>query len=344
MSKPSAKKQKKQKERERHAKEKKLQLEDRRLYAEKFPTFEFQTNNSPDGFVDLIRRTLRGIDFRDRSLFLSQETSFLKEIKRRPEIITPLLIQGVAQRNLTALHFATMIGNRVFSRIPPDQLRQWIPFHDVQFLLGGSKIVVYFRSLVQAKSKGGTVYYSPRRPTVEIDGQKLIVGWTRHAIERTCERLAPRWDSYLGLGDVFAFFYACRRFDPCRLHGGKQLGLTFFDKCAGGFFSGYIAEQILGRAANGKCYFRVGYCPVSIEGGFAKATTLLYPGYAGTPEYGLILRCGMSGVSRTQLIDDASRMTRDVLEKTQDFRLMKMFHDNGVPQVIETGDDFFSPI
>jgi len=344
MSKPSVRRQKKQKQRERQAKEKKLQLADRRLYADKFPTFEFQTNNFPDGFVDLIRRTLRGIDFRDRSLFHADETKFLKHIKRSPEIITPLLMRGVAQRNLTALHFATMVGNRVFSRIPAGELQQWIPFHDVQFLLAGSKIVVYFRSLEQTKSNGGTVYFSPHRPTVEIDGQKLIVGWTRHAIERTCERFSPRWDGYLGLGDVFAFFYECRRFDSCLLHGGKQLGFTFFDKCAEGFFSGHIAEQILGRVGNGKCYFRVGYCPVAIEDGFAKATTLLYPGYTGTPEYGLILRCGMSGVSRTQLIDDASRMTRDVLEKTQDFRLMKMFHDNGVPQVIETNEELFCPV
>ena len=65
------------------------------------------------------------------------------------------------------------------------------------------------------------------RPTVEINGGKLIVGWTRRAIERTCERLSPRWNSYLGLGDVFAFFHQCRRFDSCTLHGGRQIGFPF---------------------------------------------------------------------------------------------------------------------
>ena len=34
-------------------------------------------------------------------------------------------------------------------------------------------------------------------------------------------------------------------------------------------------------------------------------------------------------------------MSRDVLEVTQDFSVMKWFHDNGVPQVIETDENFF---
>ena len=33
--------------------------------------------------------------------------------------------------------------------------------------------------------------------------------------------MVPRWDSYLGLGDVFALFYDCRRFEPCELHAGR---------------------------------------------------------------------------------------------------------------------------
>jgi hypothetical protein len=37
-------------------------------------------------------------------------------------------------------------------------------------------------------------------------------------------------------------------------------------------------------------------------------------------------------------------MTREELEKTRDFGLMKMLHNNGVPQVIETDEDFFSPV
>jgi hypothetical protein len=338
----SLKKQQKQKKRERRVAAKKHEAADQLLYNKKFPSFEFRTNNAPDGFVELIRRTLREIDFRDRTLFHPSETEFLTHIKRSPEVIIPALVQGIANRNFGALHLASVVGHRVFSRIPQDQLRQWIPFHDVQFLMAGEKIIVLFRSLVQSRGTFGTVYHSPNRPTVEIDGKKLIVGWSKHAIERTCERLAPRWDSYGGLGDVFAFFHECRKFDSCQLHGGRDIGITFYDKCVSGYFGGHIAKQILGRMPRNKCYHRVGYCPVVIDGPFAKATTLLYPGYVGTPEYGLILRKGMPGMTRPQIVDLASKMTRHELETNQDYSLMKMFHNNGVPQIIETDEDYYS--
>ena len=341
MSKPSARKLKKQKERERHLAKKKHEVAEHQLYARKFPAFEFLTNNAPDGFVDLIRRTVREIDFRDTTVFHPNETKFLKQIKRLPGVLVPALNQAVTERNFTALHLSTFVGERIFSRISLGELKQWIPFHDVHFFMAGDRIVVYFRSLEQVKTNHGAIYFSPNRPTVEIDGRKLIVGWSRHAIERTCERLAPRWDSYLGLADVFSFFFQCRRFDPCLLHGDRQLGFTFFDRCAPGYFSGYVAEQVLGRPSTSNCYYRVGYCPVVVDGPFAKAMTLLYPGYAGTPEYGLILRNGLPGKDRPQVVEMASRMTREELEKTQDYSLMKMFHQNGVPQIIESDEDFY---
>lgn len=341
MSRPSARKQKKQKDRERRVARKKHEVVQRRVYASKFPAFELQTNDAAPGFVELIRRTLRDIDFQDSSLFHPKETEFLKLVKREPGAVIPALIRGVRNHNLSAMHLVNMVGHRVFTRIGSDRLREWIPFHDVRFLLTGEKIVVNFRSLERAKGSGGTIYFSPLRPSVEIDGQRLIVGWSRHAIERTCERLAPRWDSYLGLGDVFALFYQCRRFDPCRLHARRQAAFTLFDISASGYFSGHIAEQVLGRPGRKHCYYRVGYCPVVVEGNFAKATTLLYPGYCGTPEYGLIVRSGLGWEERRKLLDTATGMSRDVLERTGDFGLMKWFHDNGVPQVVETDEDFF---
>jgi hypothetical protein len=338
----SLKTQKKQKKRERRVAAKKLEAADQLLYRKKFPTFEFRTNNAPDGFVELIRRTLRDLDFRDRTVFHRRETEFLTWIKQSPEIVISELMQGIVQCNHNAIYLANMVGHKVFSCIPSDQLRQWIPFHDVRFLMAGDRIIVEFQSLEQSRGQFGTVYFSPKHPTVNIDGKTLVVGWSKHAIERTCERLGPRWDSYLGLGDVFAFFHGCRRFDSCQLNGGRDVGFTFYDKCLQGFFSGHVAEQVLGEFPKRNCYQRVGNCPVVIDAHFAKATTLLYPGYVGTPEYGLILRNGMPGMTRPQVVELASRMTRHELETKQDYSLIKMFHDNGIPQIIETDEDYYT--
>lgn len=343
MSKPSERKRQKQKQRERLVARRKHEGAKRRFYFEKFPSFEYRTNNAPEEFVSLVKRTVRELDFRDSRLFSVRETAFLKEIKKRPNVVMPMLMDAVEKRTIPALALSTMVGDRIIRMIPPDALRRWIPFHDVQFLMAGEKIIVDFRSLEQARTKNGIIYFSRYRPTVEIEERKLVVGWSKHAIERTCERIVSRWDSYLGLGDVFAFFHQCRRFDPCLLHNGRDIGFTFYDICAEGFFSGLIADQVLGRKPDGLCYYRVGYCPVVIESGFAKATTLLYPGYAGTPEYGLILRSGHPHLRRSEVIEKTSVMTRKTLEATGDFSLMKYFHDGGIAQVIESKDEFYLP-
>jgi len=50
----------------------------------------------------------------------------------------------------------------------------------------------------------------------------------------------------------------------------------------------------------------------------------------------IVVRHGLGGKDRKELIVAAERMTRKVLEESHDFSLMKMFQENGVPQVIET--------
>lgn len=341
MSKLTTRKLQKRKARERRVAQEKIQLAERRRYALAFPEFVLRPNNAPQAFVDLIWRAIRRIDFRDRSLFQPAETSFLRLAKKKPAEVLSALVNGSKVADPLCIHLGSFVGQAVFRTIPAKQLRQWIPFHDVQFLIVGTEIVVTFRSLEQAKGPDGTVYFSRHRPTLEIDGQKKVIGWSRHAIERTCERLAPRWDSYLGLGDVFAFFDKCRHFERADLHRG-QLGFTFYDVCAQGFFTELFAREVLGEPNGKTSYYRVGYCPAVVEGQFVKATTLLYPGFAGTPEYGAILNARLPRDEEKRLIDQARQQSREYLERTGDFSLVKWFHDQGVPQVIETEKAFYS--
>ena len=151
MSQPSVRKQKKQKDREWRVAKKKQEALEQRVYARKFPAYEIQANNADHGFVQFIERSLRDIDFRDGTMFHPKETEFLKHVKREPGEVIPALHRGIADHNLSAMYLASMVGHRVFTRIGPARLRQWIPFHDVQFLLAGEKIIVRFRSLERAK-------------------------------------------------------------------------------------------------------------------------------------------------------------------------------------------------
>src|SRR4051794_307893 len=100
MSKPSLRKQHRQKDRQRQLAKRKSAHADRAL----FPDFDYRTNNAPAGFVDLIQRTLKTIDFRDRAVFSVQEINFFKRIKRSPDVVMPLMMCGLSSRNLVALH------------------------------------------------------------------------------------------------------------------------------------------------------------------------------------------------------------------------------------------------
>jgi hypothetical protein len=188
------------------------------------------------------------------------------------------------------------------------------------------------------KGPGGTIYHSRFKPTIDINGQKKIVGFSQHAIERICQRIVPRWHTYLGLGNAFAFFDQCVRFDRSDLPDG-QLAFTFYDQCRKGFSSWRFVAEVLGDDTedDGRFYYRVGYCPAVIEGNFIKAKTLLFPGHRNTPEHRLVWASDVPVEVKRQVED----MDAAWLEATEDFRLIKFFHQRGVPQVIHDERELF---
>lgn len=334
MSKPSERKRRKQKARERlNAKQKHRDREQRR-YEQKFPTFRFSGEADP-GFEKLVRKALSSIDLRDRRLFHPTETEIYKGMKQNgPEMLLLLRCLEESENHLQAVGFSMKLGNLVFSMIPEEELLRFIPYNDVLIHPAGQFIRVHFSSLLSQSSPGGTIYYSKNKPTIVIDGEKKIVGFSRHAIEQLCNRYGPRWQTYGGMGEVFAVFDKMQTFERCDLFDG-QLAFTFFEECTERFFTGLYVPEVLGRPAKGEAYFRVGYCPAVIHGDFISAKTFLFPGYCKTPEYGTIHRADLFWNEKREMIEKATTLDLDTLQRTGDFSLIKFFHDNGVPQVIE---------
>jgi hypothetical protein len=282
------------------------------------------------------------LDFRDRSIFSEWQADAYKAAKKfGSAVLTQLTdVDGFWQHVGAALSWH--LGRTVFSRIP--DLLSWIPFNDAQFIARGRDILVVFRSLLRAKGQGGTIYYSRHKPTLEIDGQKKIVNFSEHAIQRACDRVVPTWRTYTGLGDAFALFDQCVHFERADLHNG-QLAFTFFAWSAWGFHSGKYVIEMLG-GWNGKTsgyYYRVGYCPAVIEGNFAKATKLLFAGHQHTPEYGLIGRSALPREEKERLRQDTRNLDMQHIQNTGDFSTVKWFHDHGVPQVIWTSEQYYVP-
>jgi len=344
MSKPSPRKQKKQKARQRLVAKQKVIAVERRRYARNFPLFVLINPEDADPhFVELIHKAARSIDLRDRTLFHPAETEIYRMIKRHGHAFTADLLEELDGNLVAQTAFVLKLGTVIFSRIPPDKLCRYIPYNDVQALVGGRKVCLKFRSLRRQPSSGGTIYFSRRRPTIDIDGESKIVGFSRHAIERICQRIVPRWQTYAGLGEAFAFFDQCIQFDRCDLHGGR-LAFTFYAQCAKGFASEFYVDEVLGCSIDDARFFyhRVGYCPAVIEGDFIKAITLFPPGYRGTPEYGSILQAEINRAEKDSLIQEAAFINTDRIKLTGDFHLIKWFHDHGVPQVIESDTPFYT--
>jgi len=334
MSKPSDRKRRKQKAHQQVEAKKKYLADQQRIYAQKFPRFIFRENGAPPEFVKLVKQAIKNINFRNPQLFSRWETEIYKMGKQ----YGPGAIK-VLDGNLSAqIFFKCKLGHIVFFMIPQEKLLQWIPFHDVQIMPSGHQIVVSFRSLMKAKGPGGTIYHSRYKPTIQINGKRKIVGFSEHAIQRICERIVPTWHTYAGLGDAFAYFDQCVYFQRVDLPDG-QLALTFFDQCKNGFFSWKYVEEILGEdiVDDGHYYRRIGYCPAVIENGFIKAKTLLFPGHRNTPEHRLVWASDVSVEVKRQVED----MDAVWLRMSEDFRLVKFFHQRGVPQVIHDERVFF---
>ncbi len=338
MSMASAKKRLKQRARQKAEAKRRLLFDQRRRYKEDFPGFTWRTDGAPDRFVQAVRQAVETLDFRDRNIFPEQVAEIYKAAKRfGGALAMPVVANGIVQP--AALALGMHLGQVIFDRIPG--LPMWIPFNDVQFVPRGRDIVVEFRSLRQAKGPGGMTYYSRHKPTLDIDGRKKIVGFSEHAVRQICDRVVPTWRTYRGLGDAFAILDQCVHFERTDLHGG-QVAFTFYDQCFYGFFSGAYVDEVLGSwDGRSKCYYyRVGYCPAVVDGDFVKAKTLLFPGHRSTPEYTMIGRLALPHEEKERMRAEARKTNIQRLRDTRDFSLVKWFHDNGIPQVVYSTEQF----
>lgn len=238
------------------------------------------------------------------------------------------------------------IGDLVFRAIPEAELRRFLPVNDVEFRPCEKALRVTFRSLMKRRTAWGTTFFSRHRPEVTFGDRTYLVGFSKHAVEQTCDRINPHWLRYAGLGDVFAYFDQCVHFEPCSLADGSP-AFTFWDEIGDErFWQFSYIRNVLGvnnySQAAGKPYYRVGYCSVVFEGEFAKATTLLFPGFSKTPEAAALRRSRLPEEKKRRLTRLAEGSDQMRLVQSDDFSAIKWFHDNGIPQVIQTTRQFFA--
>jgi hypothetical protein len=160
---------------------------------------------------------------------------------------------NIQETNALGCHFELALGERLFSLLPPELVGRSFPFHDVKVvnnLPDNRSILVYFDSLGQAPSRFGTIYYPQSRPTVVVDGQRKVVGFSRHAALCICERTVYDWRTYGGRGDAFWRLDGHLRYELGPLADGTAAG-TFFQPTGPGVGTGATWRTSSTRSTRG---------------------------------------------------------------------------------------------
>lgn len=274
------------------------------------------------------------------------------------------LRQGAAMANEPNGYIVPLVtlGHLLYNRLPAGVIKPTRCL-DIVHGLGPLKrnIGVRCRSLLVRPTPRGPAYFSRRMPRMRFgaDGQERGVAFSEHALERICERTVYNWRDFGGNGDAFAFLDNCVYFEDCTAARGEP-SFVVYNSCVPHFASWAYARHVLGRPAPSSgdahaniakavtehtLYYRVGYCPVSFHGDLAVATTLLTPGMnrkLGTPEGRLIGCRGLPAPEVARMRAQVeTQLSMRALADSDDYSLIKWFHENGVPQVVPIEREVF---
>jgi len=236
---------------------------------------------------------------------------------------------------------ADYVGEAIFSRLPPAYQQRLLPEYMYWPRLTPNGIRISFGFMERQLQDTGACYYSKHSPTVTINGAQWIMGYSTHAIERILERSNfenhPTFSNYKNCA---YFLRECTYFQAVELADGAPAVRAFMTESIVSSerqFDDHI-KLITGQADIRQRTVRpayvLGYFPVACMGRFAKATTMLYPGYNGTPEDGLVRSAKIPQADRERLLSMASSNNRVRVTNDGRHEAIRWYHDHGIPQVI----------
>jgi hypothetical protein len=254
-----------------------------------FLPFVLDTRNGDRDFVRLVTSALNRFDPKELPKYHQTYWSWVCQLGAEEARIrfNRVLVDAVAENPdrsdipLADISLDCGIGDLVFRMIPESEHRRFLPVNDVEFHAVGKALKVTFRSLQKRRTARGTTFYSRYEREVRFDNRDYVVGFSKHAIDRLCERINPHWMRYDGLGDVFAYFDKCVHFQPCRLADGSP-AFTFWDEIGDRRFWHYrYVEHVLGVAnhspTGGRTLLPGGLLPGGVRGEVRQSDDVALP-------------------------------------------------------------------
>lgn len=310
---------------------------------------EADASVSPE-FAATVRQIVNGIDLANPAQFPPRVRVFFQNIHRlgsQNSMTNAVRFVKPALKQEKAVQLGSYLGDFIMDGLKNSlQIEKYVPYNDFQVEFSGQNIIISFDSLLSCYSKFGKIYYSRRKPQVNIEGKDYTVAFSPHAIERYRQRtVGGDGYSYRGTGEAFAYLSYCNRYDhhSSEWNGKQQHYLSFYSDCQEGFVNGEFARRILEKDIPDYSHAcRIGYLPVRLWRGFACAATLLVPGMKGTPEQILLKNAHIDETLKKRLIQ-SNQLKLSIRECIANdvIWILKWYHDNGVPQVIKTGKTLF---
>jgi hypothetical protein len=301
-------------------------------------------------FAEEVKQILINIKFDDPTLFTPPQQKIFKLMK---QIGFDATMDGIfndfSDEQINLVHrmsFFYIVGEIVFSKLKEIMnIAEFIPYNIVEINPQGFDFEIKFKGLHWKKSKWGRVYYSSLKPKLTINGKEYIVAFSRHSNERICDRCVGKWKVYAGATDAFAINNRNTKYELVKIlkNDEPQYFITFYEMCLKGFSNYYYVTEILDNYdPNKEYYYRVGYCPIGFSDNFVSAITLLTPGMKGTPEFEKMKESNLKSHKKShfQMLTDEPLKNKD-MDDTSIFNVLKWYHQNGIPQVLELEEDPF---
>ena len=250
----------------------------------------------------------------------------------------------VRQVKQLVLHLGTILGDKLLETLTRAEREHWLPFHC--FFLGPARderaLQLSCDSLCVVELEGEQrAYYSALRPTVLLQGRRLPIAFTAHALARIQARCVVAVDSYDSTVDRFSMANHLNYVEPAVVYPA-QPAFALWNMCTPGHITDRYVQACLGPQEGTKPYaYRVGYCPTVQAAGFHVAKTLLVSGFLGTPEYTALFRASLDAAVKQRMLAQCEELSADRLARTLDLSLVRWFHQHGIPQVMPEPPDLF---
>lgn len=312
------------------SKRKELKQAKYELVRSRYPKFVFVNRESvPENFVEMVVDATKGVVFDELSLVARR---FLACVRNE---FDELYIQ------LYSMNSNDSQGDRILESVRDELMRAIVgglPKSFVDFLpefwfrveFFNNDVRIVFSGLSVHKSQMGKIYYNAGSRKIAFGGKSYFLGWSKHALDRVKDRIVLKAD---GAGYDLVHSFVMNSYGLMTKLGDAAIML--FVKCVpGGVISKYVRHLVGDVDRYSDYFYKVGYCPLVVDGGYLKALTLLCPGYRTTPEYELLKKFAIPEDEKKLLLQRSREHVISADPSLDDLDLVKFFHDNGVLQLI----------